>query len=160
MAQRILIVEDDKEIVEVYREALKRAGFEVNCAYDGKEGLEILRANPFDLVVLDLKMPKMTGDKFLKILRADPNLKQTKVLVKSSYLYKYKHKKAPHKSGEWIEEAIPTRFGRRAKRFGQEEGVFKMEEKRRRHKLSGPYPELLFGYMAKVLVEEVKEILG
>ena len=91
MAKKILVVEDDRYLVEIYRRALFEEGCEVSCAYDGKEGLEVLKVNPqVDLVVLDLKMPKMTGDEFLKVVRGDPTLKDTKVLVLSSVLYQYK----------------------------------------------------------------------
>jgi CheY-like chemotaxis protein/acyl carrier protein len=91
MPKKILVVDDDRYLVEVYRRALAQEGYEVSCTYDGKEGLEVLKANPqVDLIVLDLKMPKMTGDEFLKVIRGDPTLKDAKVLVMSSYLYRYK----------------------------------------------------------------------
>jgi acyl carrier protein len=91
MPKKILVIDDDRYLVEVYRRALTKEGYEVSCAYDGKKGLEVLKANPqVDLIVLDLKMPKMTGDEFLKVVRGDPTLKDTNVLVLSSVLYRYK----------------------------------------------------------------------
>lgn len=91
MAQKILVIDDEKDIVEIYRKALTIAGYDVICAYNGEEGLAILRANPdFNLIVLDLNMPKMTGDEFLKAVRRDPLLKSAKVLIMSSILYRYK----------------------------------------------------------------------
>lgn len=91
MPKKILVVDDDRYIVEVYRRALAQEGYEVSCTYDGKEGLEVLKTIPQpDLVVLDLKMPKMTGDEFLKVVRGDSVLKDAKVLVMSSFLYRYK----------------------------------------------------------------------
>lgn len=106
MAKRILVVDDDRDIVDIYRRALEREGYRVICAYDGEEGLKILRANPCDLLVLDLKMPKMSGDQVLKVLRRDPNLNQTKVLVMSSVLYRYKE--LPH--GDQVRQGWARRY--------------------------------------------------
>ncbi len=163
MARRILIVEDDQRIVEIYRRALERTGYEVSCAYNGKEGLESLRKIPADLVILDLKMPKMSGDEFLKILRATPELKETKVLVMSSYLYKYRE--IPGKTVERIRVSIQTKMSRRAEKFGQAEGKFKMEEKKKpilTYTLFGPIEESEPKFKRRIslaLVERVKEIL-
>ena len=91
MSKRILVVDDDKDIVEIYRRVLTKEGYEISCAYNGREGLDILKTGGgVDLVVLDLKMPKMTGDEFLKVLRSDTGLRDTRVLVMSSVLYRYK----------------------------------------------------------------------
>ncbi len=92
MAKRILIVEDDHYLVEIYRRVLLAEGYEVACAYNGKEGVNLMRANKQpDLIVLDLKMPKMTGDEFIKAVRRENLLKKgTRVLVLSSVLYRYK----------------------------------------------------------------------
>jgi DNA-binding response OmpR family regulator len=46
MSKKILIVDDDQSLVEIYRRALERAGYNVFCAYDGKEGLDILKTTP------------------------------------------------------------------------------------------------------------------
>ncbi len=157
MAKRILVVDDDKDIVERYKVALVKEGYDVLCAYSGKEGLEVLKNNPVDLVILDLKMPQMSGEKFLKELSKDPNFRDVKVLVKSSYLYKFKRKRT--KEGEWVEEPILTRIAKKAKKYKED---IKMVEKRRhdRYTETDPYPNLTLGYLAKVLVDEVKEILG
>jgi len=160
MPKRILVIDDDKDIVERYKVALVKEGYEVLCAYDGEEGLEVLK-NPatggIDLVILDLIMPNMSGEKFLKELRKDPNLINTKVLVKSSYLYKFKRRKTGE--GEWVEEPILTRIAKKAKKYKED---IKMVEKRRhdRYTETDPYPKLTLGYLAKILVDEVKEILG
>ncbi len=167
MAQRILVVDDDKNLVEIYRRTLKRAGYEVICAYNGKEGLDALRANPVDLVILDLKMPKMGGDKFLAVLRRDSRLKDTKVLVMSSLLYKYT--KMPSKYIEGKIDTIragKTRLGRRAEKLGKGKEKFEMKEKK------SPKTETFLGFQAEEseskfrrrisvdLVRKVKEVLS
>ena len=91
MSKRILVVEDDRYLTEIYRRALVEEGYKVSCAYDGEEGIKVFKAIPQpDLIVLDLKMPQMTGDEFIKVLRRNNLLKDTKVLVLSSVLYHYK----------------------------------------------------------------------
>ncbi|MCM8796074.1 MAG: response regulator [Candidatus Omnitrophica bacterium] len=141
--KRILVIDDEKDIVEIYRKALEKEGYEPICAYSGEEGLNILRANPFDLVVLDLKMPKMTGDKFLHLIRKDPLLKDTKVLVMSSVLYRYKEIPRYEPDGRYVRTDIVkeglSKFGKRAdKTTKPEEGKLEMEEK--------PKPRVTFDY--------------
>lgn len=129
MAEHILIVDDNKKLVEIYRRALERTGYETSSAYNGKEALKKLKEKKADLVVLDLKMPKMSGDKFLKVIRRDPQFKETKVLVISSVLTK----KVRVSDGLFTShyEDKPTKISRRAKQFGQKEGRFKMEAKKK-----------------------------
>lgn len=64
-ARRLLVIDDDKNIRTTLRQALEGDGRAVETAADGAEGLERLRAEPFDLVLLDLKMPKMSGQDVL-----------------------------------------------------------------------------------------------
>ncbi len=58
---KILIVDDEKEIVTTYRDYFLKRGFEVDIAYDGIEGLKKLRGDEFHVAILDIKMPKMNG---------------------------------------------------------------------------------------------------
>ena len=63
----ILVIDDEPRIVEILDGFLTLQGFEVRKAYDGKEGLDILRkTKPVDLIILDEKMPGMGGADFLK----------------------------------------------------------------------------------------------
>lgn len=90
MKKKILIIDDDKDLVSLYTSSLAQHDYDVSSAYDGIEGIRLLRSkNQFDLVILDLKMPRMTGEKFLKLLRHDDNLKDTRVLVMSSTVANY-----------------------------------------------------------------------
>jgi two-component system, OmpR family, response regulator VicR len=64
--EKILIVEDEKTLNEAYQMILKRKGYEVHTAFDGKEAIEITEEIEPDLILLDLRMPKMGGLDFLK----------------------------------------------------------------------------------------------
>lgn len=69
MKQRqILIVDDDDLLSEMLKLALELEGFAVATALNGAEGLDLVRARTFDLIILDLVMPKMDGVKFLRIM--------------------------------------------------------------------------------------------
>ena len=67
--KRILIVDDANLVRRFYRDALERAGFEVDEALNGVEALEKLLVEPFDLVIVDVNMPQMDGLTFLRTLR-------------------------------------------------------------------------------------------
>jgi DNA-binding response OmpR family regulator len=68
--KNILIIDDDEEMCLEISEILCDEGFTVHCANDGKKGLEILENNTFDLLLLDLKIPGLTGFQILKKLHA------------------------------------------------------------------------------------------
>lgn len=67
----IVIVEDDRSIAEMYKAKLELDGFGVFTAADGKKGLELIEAKKPDLVLLDIRMPVMSGDEMLAKLRAE-----------------------------------------------------------------------------------------
>jgi two-component system chemotaxis response regulator CheY len=66
---RVLVVDDSTIVRRYMREALERARFEVEEAFNGVEALEKIVADPFDLLVVDVNMPKMDGYAFLHALR-------------------------------------------------------------------------------------------
>jgi two-component system alkaline phosphatase synthesis response regulator PhoP len=74
MTQRILVVDDDREIVRLVRAYLERNGYEVLIAYDGETALHILRRERPDLVVLDLMLPERDGHDVTRIVRGDATL--------------------------------------------------------------------------------------
>ena len=78
---KILLVEDDKILLEMYRDKFKHEGFEVFTAGDGQEGIEEMRLVKPDVVLLDLIMPKVTGFEFLKLVKVDPTLNKIPILV-------------------------------------------------------------------------------
>jgi len=69
-APRILVVDDSSLVRLYYRDALEPAGFEVDQAINGIEALEKVLAKPFDLIIVDVNMPRMDGFSFLRVLRA------------------------------------------------------------------------------------------
>jgi PAS domain S-box-containing protein len=66
----ILVVEDEERLASAVVEALRDAGYIVQHAADGEEGLEKVKAEPFDLVICDLKMPRVDGKEFYRLLAA------------------------------------------------------------------------------------------
>jgi two-component system chemotaxis response regulator CheY len=67
--KRILVIDDANLIRRFYRDALERAGFQVDEALNGVEALEKVLGETYDLIVVDVNMPKMDGISFLKALR-------------------------------------------------------------------------------------------
>lgn len=61
MAKKVLVVDDEKLIVKGIRFSLEQDGMEVTCAYDGEEALEAARNTDFDIILLDIMLPKLTG---------------------------------------------------------------------------------------------------
>jgi DNA-binding response OmpR family regulator len=70
---RVLLVEDSKILLRTVRRALRHAGFAVDTAADGEEGLAAAEANDYDVVVLDIMLPKLDGLSLLRRLRAAGN---------------------------------------------------------------------------------------
>jgi two-component system alkaline phosphatase synthesis response regulator PhoP len=81
MAQRILVVDDDREIVRLLRAYLEQASYQVFVAYDGHRALQVLRRERPDLVVLDLMLPGRDGWEVTRVVRGDPSLASTPVIM-------------------------------------------------------------------------------
>jgi DNA-binding response OmpR family regulator len=76
MSKRILCIEDEHFITELYTRALTKAGYRVTNVDDGEKGLKLARTNDFDIILLDIMIPRMLGVDILHILRKEiPNLK-------------------------------------------------------------------------------------
>lgn len=71
---RILVCDDDREIVEAITIYLKREGYEVENAYDGAEAIEILEKDKIDLLIIDMMMPKLSGVEAIFRIREKNNL--------------------------------------------------------------------------------------
>ena len=61
MAKKVLIVDDEKLIVKGIRFSLEQEGMQVECAYDGEEALSMIQKNNYDVILLDVMLPKLTG---------------------------------------------------------------------------------------------------
>jgi two-component system, chemotaxis family, chemotaxis protein CheY len=70
---RILVVDDSSLVRLYYRSTLEKAGFGVEQAINGIEAMERMLSQPFDLVIIDINMPRMDGFTFLRWLRRGPN---------------------------------------------------------------------------------------
>src|SRR5215472_10650028 len=81
---RILLVDDDAIIVEVYGRILALRGHQVTIARDGLEAMRIVQHGRPDLVVLDVMMPHFDGYEVLKFIRSQPDLRGTQVVVLSN----------------------------------------------------------------------------
>lgn len=82
MAQRILIVDDELYLRELYEEVIQGAGYEVETALDGEEGLDKIVKGNFDLVLLDVMMPKLDGIGVLqKLANADPKPSKMPIII-------------------------------------------------------------------------------
>lgn len=80
-AKRVVCIEDEPEMIDLVRLILGRKGFEVIGANGGVEGLEAVRREKPDLVLLDLMMPDMDGWEVYQQVKADPELKDIPVVV-------------------------------------------------------------------------------
>ena len=70
--KKILLVEDDEYTRDIYEEVLKNAGFDVICASDGEQGLNHIKLGGYDLILLDIMMPKMDGVYILRSIKNNP----------------------------------------------------------------------------------------
>lgn len=82
---KILVVEDEKYLNEAYELILKKAGHNVVAVFNGEEALEAIKKQKPQLILLDLRMPKMDGVKFLKKLDPTKNLPRAKIIIFSNY---------------------------------------------------------------------------
>jgi DNA-binding response OmpR family regulator len=80
-AAKIAIVEDDMTISQMYRMKFESEGFEVQTAENGKIGVELCESMRPDMVLMDLRMPEMTGEEAIKKIRATDWGKHTPIIV-------------------------------------------------------------------------------
>lgn len=83
--KKILLVEDDTSISRVYERKLKLEGAEVLVAFNGKEGLDKLKENKVDLILVDLMMPVLNGYNMLVEVRKNPQTKDIPVIVITNF---------------------------------------------------------------------------
>ncbi|MGA9885850.1 MAG: response regulator transcription factor [Candidatus Acidiferrales bacterium] len=78
---RILVIEDDRDIVELVRYNLEKDGYQVTACVDGATGLAQVRKSPPDLLLLDLMLPKLSGLEICKEIRRDDRLGRLPILI-------------------------------------------------------------------------------
>lgn len=74
MAKKVLVVDDEKLIVKGIRFSLEQDGMEVDCAYDGEEALRLAKGKEYDVILLDLMLPKMDGMEVCQQIREFSNM--------------------------------------------------------------------------------------
>lgn len=79
--KKILVVEDDEFLREIYLEILRDANYSVDSAIDGEEAHTKIKAGGYDLVLLDILLPKMDGLEVMEKIKVDPEAKPNKALV-------------------------------------------------------------------------------
>lgn len=80
MAHKILVVDDEKVVIEVLKDMLKKRNYEVHTAFSGGDALEKVKTCSPDLIILDVRMPSMNGYEFMRALRALRTLEEKKML--------------------------------------------------------------------------------
>jgi len=83
--KKILIVEDEKILAEMYRDKFIEAGFEVSATFEAKEGLKLAKKEKPDLIVLDILLPRENGVYFLTELKNDLEISSIPVVVFSNF---------------------------------------------------------------------------
>jgi len=81
MPLKVLVCDDERHIVRLIQVNLERQGYNVVTAFDGKEGLEKIRSEKPNLVVLDVMMPYMDGFEVLKTIRREPDTENLPVIM-------------------------------------------------------------------------------
>jgi len=84
MAKRILVIDDELELVKAVEVRLKASGYEVMVAFDGLAGISKVKEAKPDLILLDIIMPKMDGYEVCKKLMADPETKDIPIVIFSA----------------------------------------------------------------------------
>ena len=70
MSRRVLVVDDEKLIVKGIRFSLEQDGYDVDCAYDGEEALKLAKENAYDIILLDVMLPKHDGFEVCQQIRS------------------------------------------------------------------------------------------
>jgi len=94
MAKRVLYIEDEEFFAKIISKQLTEAGFEVVTAADGEGGLKAAQSESFDLIFLDIILPKLGGFDVLKALKGNPATKTIPVIILSNLSSKEDERKA------------------------------------------------------------------
>ena len=83
--KKILLIEDEKMMAEMYKEKFEREGLEVVLALTAEEGLELAKSEKPDLIILDILLPRKNGTFFLAEMKKDPEIAKIPVVALSNY---------------------------------------------------------------------------
>jgi len=91
--KRVLFIEDEHFISELYMHTLSKAGYNVKVVFDGLEGFNEAKTNAYDIILLDLMIPSMLGIDLLKRLRAEVPDLRAKILITTNLEQTKEHRK-------------------------------------------------------------------
>ena len=78
---QVLVIDDERDLVDLLRINLENAGYGVREAFDGRSGFALIRDDPPDLAIVDVMMPEMDGIELVRRIRGDPQIAQTPILL-------------------------------------------------------------------------------
>jgi CheY-like chemotaxis protein len=83
--KKILLVEDEEMVIDMYKEKFEREGFEVVAVMTAEEGLDLVKKEKPDLILLDILLPKKNGTFFMTEMKKDPEIAKIPVVALSNY---------------------------------------------------------------------------
>ena len=105
MNQTVLLIDDSKFLRRANELAVSKAGYTVLVAADGSQGLEVARANVPDVIVLDMMLPKLSGQELLRVLKQDSATSSIPVIVLSSLPQANEHKLKAEGAALYLEKS-------------------------------------------------------
>jgi len=81
---KILLIEDEEAIINMYKLRFNKEGFQIEVARNGAWGLKLAKQKKFDIILLDMVMPAMSGYEAIKVLKSDNNTKDVPVIILSN----------------------------------------------------------------------------
>ena len=88
---KALIIEDDRDLVEIFSMALQRAGYETEAIYDGDKACTRLDDFIPDLILLDIQLPGISGVEVLEYVRSNPEFEKTRIIVATASPIRVEH---------------------------------------------------------------------
>jgi two-component system alkaline phosphatase synthesis response regulator PhoP len=101
--KRILVIDDEPDFVSIVQANLEKEGFDVEVAYDGVEGLQKVKANPPDAIVLDVIMPEKDGYEVCAELKADPRYADIPIVMLTAVASRVSSTRYSHREGMSME---------------------------------------------------------
>lgn len=98
--KNVLCIEDEHFISELYDRALKKAGYNVTTVVDGRQGLEAAKTNQFDIILLDIMVPTITGIELLEKLKKETPPIKAKIIITTNLEQKEDDRKAIEKQAD------------------------------------------------------------
>src|SRR5512140_3018011 len=87
MNEKILVVEDDPDIMRILMHTLKAGGYQVFPAYGGEDALRKVKLHKFDLILTDLAMPKISGVELIHQIKQDPQMAQIPIVAVTAHVW-------------------------------------------------------------------------